>query len=282
MFQIINPLELPLPQRHQLLLGSVAPRPIAFVGSIDSEGRPNLAPFSFFNAMGSSPPTVVFSPANSGRDGSKKDTLLNILETKEYTISVVSEAIAQQCNVASGAFPRGVNEFVKAGLTPHPMQVVPAPGVAEAPVIMECRLIQHLPVGDEPGSANLVIGEVLRFHLRDEIVDSENRIDPKQMKQVSRLGYDWWGLAEPGLLKMPKVAGVVIGIDSLPDWVKSSTVLTGNDLGRLASVKEPPTEPLDSESLARWKADSDKHGTLKAMIGRGEIEQAWAHIQAGG
>lgn len=183
---IIDPQTLTHQDRYKLLNGSVVPRPIAFVSSMNAKGELNLAPFSFFNVVGSSPMSVVFSVMRRGPEALKKDTLVNIEETGEYVVNIVNEAIVERMNVTSADFPHGVNEFAEAGLTPTPSEVVRPPRVAESPINMECKLIQTVEVGSGPGGGTLVIGEVLRFHVWDDLYEA-GRIDPDKLGAVGRM-----------------------------------------------------------------------------------------------
>src|SRR5437016_2507395 len=181
-----DPAEIPFPETHRLILGGIAPRPIAFVRSLDNDGRPNLSPFSFFNAFGVNPPVVCFSPAFSGKTGKPKDTLLNILETKECTISIITYDMVRQASLASAPFERGVDEFVKAGFTKLPSKKVKPSGVAESPFVMEAKLLKHVEFGGKPGSANMLICEVLLIHIREDILNEKGSIDPRKIDQVAR------------------------------------------------------------------------------------------------
>ena len=183
---IIDPQILTHQDRYKLLNGSVVPRPIAFVSSMSAEGELNLAPFSFFNVVGSSPMSVVFSVMRRGPEALSKDTLVNIEATGEYVVNIVNEALVARMNVTSADFPHGVNEFAEAGLTPAPSEVVRPPRVAESPINMECKLIQTVEVGSGPGGGTLIIGEVLRFHIWDELYE-EGRIDPDKLQAVGRM-----------------------------------------------------------------------------------------------
>ncbi len=183
---IIDPQTLTHQDRYKLLNGSVVPRPIAFVSSMDAQGELNLAPFSFFNVVGSSPMSVVFSVMRRGPEALKKDTLRNIEETGEYVVNIVNEPLVERMNVTSADFPHGVNEFEEAGLTPLPSEVVRPARVAESPINMECKLIQTVEVGNGPGGGTLIIGEVLRFHVWDELYD-KGRIDPEKLQAVGRM-----------------------------------------------------------------------------------------------
>lgn len=183
---IIDPQTLTHQDRYKLLNGSVVPRPIAFVSSMSADGALNLAPFSFFNVVASNPMSVVFSVMRRGAEGGLKDTLRNIEETRDYVVNIVNEALVERMNVTSADFPHGVNEFAEAGLTPVPSELVRPPRVAESPINMECQLIQTVEVGNGPGGGTLVIGEVVRFHIWDELYDA-GRIDPDKLQAVGRM-----------------------------------------------------------------------------------------------
>lgn len=246
----IDPREHPVPFVHRTLLSGVAPRPIALVSTVDGEGQHNLSPFSFFNAFGANPPVIVVSPSYRGKDGTPKHTFENIRDTGEFTVSAVSYAMVEQISLASSDYERGVDEFAKAGFTKLPMDVVAPPGVAESPFIMECRLLQHVDTGGNPGSGNLMIAEVLRFHVRDSAFEGE-RIDPRRLDLVARMGYNWYCRASgDALFELPKPAHNGIGVDALPEHVRNSSILTGNDLGKLAGVISLP----DADAIqARWE-----------------------------
>ena len=155
---------------YQLLISGISPRPIALVGSLDKDGRSNLAPFSFFNAFGANPPIIGFSPALSGRTGLPKDTLLNIKETKEFTVSIVNSSIVEQISLSSCEFEKNIDEFIKTGLTKYKSKNIGAYGVQESNFIMECKLYNIIDLGGNPGSGNLILGEVLQFHINKEII----------------------------------------------------------------------------------------------------------------
>ncbi|MBX6314071.1 MAG: flavin reductase family protein [Isosphaeraceae bacterium] len=176
---------------YQMLVGVVTPRPIAWVTSIDPEGRVNLAPFSFFNAFGANPPVVVFSPTLR-RDGTKKDTLRNIEATGEFVLNAAVESLAEQINLSSKELPYGEDEFQLTGLTPRPSLRVKPPRVAESPVHLECKLLQIIPVGNRPLSANLIIGEVIVIHIDDAVLDPAGRVDPRKLRTIARLGGSYY------------------------------------------------------------------------------------------
>jgi flavin reductase (DIM6/NTAB) family NADH-FMN oxidoreductase RutF len=176
---------------YQLLVGLVTPRPIAWVSTCDDQGRPNLAPYSFFNAFGANPPVVVFSPTLR-RDGTKKNTLKNIERLGEFVIHITTDALAKQMNLTAKEIPEGESEFDLAGLTPTPAQIVKPPRILEALAALECRVMQIIPVGNGPISANLVIGEVVYFHCSNTVLDANGRVDPRKLGAVGRLGGEFY------------------------------------------------------------------------------------------
>lgn len=172
---------------YKLMVGVIVPRPIAFVSSVSADGVPNLAPFSFFTGISANPPVICFSPMIRGSDGAKKDTLRNIEETREFVVNIVSEEFAQQMNICSAEFPPDVDEFVASGLTPIRSDLVKAPRVKESSVNMECRLLQVVHVSEKPLGGSIVLGEVVRFHIADEICD-DYKIDPDKLHPIGRMG----------------------------------------------------------------------------------------------
>jgi len=176
---------------YHTLVGIVTPRPIAWVTTVDLAGRVNLAPFSFFNAFGANPPVVVFSPTNR-RDGTKKDTLLNVEATGEFVIHAAVAPLKEQVNQSSKELPRGESEVEYVGLHTVPSVKVKPPRLVESPVAMECKLRQVIPVGSGPIAGNLVIGEVLIIHMSDAVLDANGRVDPRKLRTVARLGGDYW------------------------------------------------------------------------------------------
>lgn len=236
-----TPSEISPRELHKILLSGVAPRPIALVGTLDRDGRPNLSPFSFFNAFGSNPPVVALGPGHRATDGTAKDTYSNLMATGECTISVVTFGMVEQANLSSCVYPSGVDEFLKAGFTKRKSIDVKAPSVNESPFSMECKLVQMIRLAPEvQGSGNMAICRVVRFHLSNSIFDGES-IDPQRMDLVGRMGLSWYTRASGDAvfeLPQPKISGM--GIDALPDHIRKSPILTGNDLARLASVESLP------------------------------------------
>jgi flavin reductase (DIM6/NTAB) family NADH-FMN oxidoreductase RutF len=271
MMKTFDPSEHHFSESHRLLLGGIAPRPIAFVATLCKDGKPNLSPFSFFNAFGANPPVICFSPAFSGKTGAAKDTLLNLLETKECTVSIISYDMIHQASLASAPYERGVDEFIKAGFTKLPSVKVKAPGVAESKFVMEAKLLHHIDFGGLPGGANMMICEVVMMHIAEDILNDEGGIDPRKIDQVARMGGAWYTRAKEGLFALPQPTEKLEGIDRLPEQVRSSSVLTGRDLAKLASVKElPPFTPVsDSTNIA------NRHNKAKVHLAQNEVELAW-------
>jgi flavin reductase (DIM6/NTAB) family NADH-FMN oxidoreductase RutF len=251
----INPKDLATSELHALLQGAVTPRPIAFVSSISGAGEVNLSPFSFFNLFSANPPILVFSPSRRVRDNTTKHTLDNVLEVPEVVIHVVGHDLVEQMSLASTEYPKGVNEFVKAGLTAVPSNQVAPPRVKEAPVAFECKVLQVLPLGDQGGAGNLVICEVIQIHLDEAILDFSGAIAPLKLDPVARLGGNWYTKVTPdSLFQIPKpLTTLGIGVDQIPEEIRTSTVLSGNNLGRLANVERLPS----SEELALFSARED-------------------------
>ncbi len=241
---LIDPKEIKTTIFHSYMLASIAPRPIAFASTIDMDGKPNLAPFSFFNAFGSNPPVVVFSPARRVRNNTIKHTLENIYETKEVVINVVNYAMVRQTSLASSEYPKGVNEFDKAGFTPVPSQIVKPFRVKESPVQMECKVLEVKETGSLGGAANLIICEILLMHIDDTILTPDAKIDPNKIDLVARMGGNLYCRASgAALFEVAKPLSVPgIGIDNLPESIRHSHILTGNNLGQLGNVNMLPDE----------------------------------------
>lgn len=259
-------------ETHRVLLSGVAPRPIAFVGSQDREGRVNLSPFSFFNAFGVNPPVVCFSPAFAGKTGAPKDTLLNVLETRECTISIISHAMVHQASLASAPYAHGVDEFEKGGFTKLASQKVAPPGVAESPFVMEAKLLHHIDFGGKPGSANMLICEVVMMHVREDVFAENGSIDPALMDQVARMGGTWYTRAKEGAFQYAQPATEMLGIDRLPAALRNSSVLTGAELSKLAAVAGLPDVSADFSSEA-------VHRQLQEMLESGvPVEEIWKKL----
>lgn len=280
----IDPKKSSVPTVHGYLLGAVSPRPIAFASTVDREGNVNLSPFSFFNCFGANPPVVVFSPARRGRDNTTKHTYENLLEVPEVVINVVTYNMVQQVSLASSEYPRGTNEFVKAGFTEVPSQQVKPPRVGESPVSMECKVLQIIPTGDKGGAGNLVICEVVLMHISEDILDADKRIDPWKLDAVARLGGDWYCRVQgDAIFSVPKPLDKLgIGIDKLPPSIRNSKVLTGNDLGMLANIEKlPQADDVDylrndpSVSDALEKGEEALHALAQQLLKERRIDDAW-------
>jgi flavin reductase (DIM6/NTAB) family NADH-FMN oxidoreductase RutF len=285
----IDPKQVTVPELQSYLQGIIAPRPIAFASTIDASGNVNLTPFSFFNIFSSNPPIVIFSPARRVRDGSTKHSLENVQEVREVVINIVNYAIVQQASLASTEYPKGVNEFVKAGLTEVPSVIVKPPRVKESPASLECMVKQIIPLGEEGGAGNLVVCEVLLVHVKKEILNESNKVDPQKLDAVARMGEDWYCRAQgDALFKVPKpLMKLGIGIDRIPQSIRKSTVFTGNDLGMLGNVEQLP----DDQSVGEFSKnnfvqaalkDGEKavHRLAQEFIRKGDLKEAWIILLA--
>ena len=279
------PSELPLKKRHQLLIGAILPRPIAFVGTVDSAGNRNLSPFSFFNAFGANPVTIGFSPAYSGRTGEAKDTLNNIKATGEFTVSIVNHAIVRQMQLAAGEYPPEVDEFEMSGLTPLESLTVAPPAVAESPFVLECTLKQIIELGGEPGSGNLILGEVAQYRVAEEVLDDQGLIDPRKLDAVGRLGGAWYTRVRDGLFSIDRQqTDVAAGFAALPEELITSTILTGNELAQLAGVATAPTaDAVTGPVRAKYGGLSldQRHYEIQALIEDDHIDIAWMVVMMG-
>ena len=245
----LDPKSLSAADRHQYIVGAVAPRPIAFVSTVDSEGNYNLAPYSFFNAFSSNPPIVVFSSNRRVRDNTTKDTLENVMQAKELVINMVNYNIVRQMSLSSVEFPKGVSEFTKTGLTPVPADLVNAPMVGESPINMECKVNDIITLGESGGAGHLIICEVLKMHIEEEVLGENDRIDPHKIDLMGRMGRSYYVRASGDAIHTiyQNVQEQPIGYDKLPDHIKNSKVLTGNELAALAALTEWPDETLIEE-----------------------------------
>jgi flavin reductase (DIM6/NTAB) family NADH-FMN oxidoreductase RutF len=280
----VNPKEIPSSQLHGYLLGSVTPRPIAFASTIDKDGNVNLSPFSFFNCFGYNPPLLIFSPARRGRDNTTKHTYENVLEVQEVVINIVSYSMVQQMSLASTEYPKGINEFKKAGFTEVASTHIKPPRVAEAPVAMECNVLQIVPTGTEGGAGNLVICEVILMHIKEEVLDAQGKIDPFKLDAVARLGGDWYCRVQgDAIFKVPKpLDRLGIGVDSIPASIRYSKILTGNDLGLLGNIERLPDIGNVRDFMANYpieqalQAGEDAvHTMARIFLSEGKIEEAW-------
>jgi len=275
-----SPKDLETPKLHSYLLSAVAPRPIAFASTVDKDGRPNLSPFSFFNVFSANPPILIFSPARRVRGNTTKHTLENAEATKEVVINVVNYDIVQQMSLSSTEYPEGVNEFEKAGLTMLKSDVVKPFRVAESPVQIECKINDIVKLGTEGGAGNLIICEVVKMHINNEVLDENGAIDQVKLDLVSRAGGSFYSRAKSGFFEIPKPLSTLgIGVDALPEHVRNSNILTGNDLGLLANVETLPTEDAilafkEEHNLAEISQE-DKHKKAHDFLSYNDVESAW-------
>ena len=293
-YRAIAPADLPQGDFYQLLTGAVAPRPVAFASTISAAGAANLSPYSFFNLVSVNPPMLVFSPTSRSRDNSEKDTLRNVREVPEVVINICDYPLVEQLSLASAEYPAGVNEFVKAGLTEAPSTLVRPPRVAECPVALECVVEQIIELGDAPGHGNLVLARVVQAHFREDILlPDKPGIDPHKFAAVARLGGDWYCRLTPESLftvaRPNRQLG--IGFDGLPPHLRTSDILTGNDLAKLANVEqaalptpaqiaETQAEPMVAYLLHKHRADPAERQKQLALLARqwlaeGRVAEAW-------
>lgn len=267
----IDPKKVSTAVLHSYLLSAVAPRPIAFASTVDTNGNVNLSPFSFFNVFSANPPILIFSPARRVRDNTIKHTLENVSATKEVVINIASYAMVQQMSLSSTEYAKGVNEFVKAGFTEVASEMVQPPRVGEAPVQLECKVNEIIELGTEGGAGNLVICEVLKVHVKKEVLDENDKIDQVKLDTVSRMGGNWYCRAKEGMFEVPKpLRSLGVGFDKLPTMVRESAILTGNDLAMLANVDELPkgvSEKLQCTDVQQEAA--------KKYLQKGQVDQAW-------
>ena len=259
---------------YNLLTSTITPRPIAFVSTKDSSGQDNLSPFSFFNVFSVTPPVVVFSPVNRISDDSKKDTLKNVINSKECVIALANTKIVQQVSLASGNYDSNIDEFKKAGFTKKKATLIDVNLINEAPVNFECKVTQIVELGSKGGAGNLVICEILKIHIDENVFDHDNKIDPLKLDIVSRLGLSWYGRTSvDSIFKIAKpMSSFGIGFDNLPNEIIESKVFTGHDLAMLASVDSIPTKK-NKESLTL--KTEEKHILAKKILKQGKIKEAW-------
>jgi len=273
---------------HGYLQSAIAPRPICFASTVDKDGTPNLSPFSFFNVFGSNPATLIFSPARRVRDNTTKHTLENILDTMEVVINVVNYAMVQQASLSSCEYPRGINEFEKAGFTAIASEKIKPFRVKESPVQFECIVRQVLPQGDQGGAGNLIICEPVLIHINDDILNESGAIDPHKIDLVARMGADYYCRASgAAVFEVAKpVTALGIGIDALPLTIRQSSILTGNNLGQLANVQmQPVVDPAYEDehlkniiqyySITPEEMEKELHRHAQKLLEAGRVGDAW-------
>ena len=286
----IDPKELPIQKLHGYLLGAIGPRPIAFASTIDADGNPNLAPFSFFNVFSANPPIMIFSPARSGRTNTTKDTYNNIKNIAEVVINVVNHDIVHQMSLASSPYAPDVDEFDKAGFTKIESETIRPFRVGESPVQFECVVNEVVELGNEGGAGNLVICEVTKIHINEAILGEDGKIDQEKIDLVSRMGGNWYCRADKNsMFEITKpITTCGIGFEGIPDDIKSSTLLTGNDLGHLGGIEELPNETdvneyklLELSDLfvsledEQAKLELELHKKAKQLLTENKLEEAW-------
>ncbi len=287
----LNVADLSIVEVQQWLGYAVAPRPICFASTIDKEGNVNLSPFSFFNIFSSNPPVCVFSPSRRVRDNTTKHTLENILEVPEVVINMVDFAMVQQTSLASTEYAKGVNEFDKAGFTAIKSDFIRPPRVKESPVQLECVVTDIIPLGTENGAGNLILAQVKLIHIKEDILGANGMIDQRKLDLVARLGGNWYSRVTPeSLFEVTKpLTSLGIGIDALPEDIKNSKVLTGNNLAQLGNVMSFPSddevklfemEPEIKDILDFTHGDQNTrsiqlHLKAKEFLEEGKVEEAW-------
>jgi flavin reductase (DIM6/NTAB) family NADH-FMN oxidoreductase RutF len=280
-----KPKDLSVGKLHGYLLSAVAPRPIAFASTIDSKGNPNLSPFSFFNVFSANPPIMIFSPARRVRDNTTKHTLENAESVKEVVINVVNYDLVQQASLSSTEYSEGVNEFEKAGLTMLKSDIIKPFRVAESPVQFECKVNDIIKLGKEGGAGNLIICEVVKFHIANEVLNEDSTINQEKLDLVARAGGSFYSRAKKGFFEIPKPLSTLgIGVDSFPDHIKNSMILTGNDLGMLGNIESIPTQEevklFINDLEERYPKIKDashrkKHKKAQDFLSFGDVESAW-------
>ena len=286
----IDLIEMGIPKAHHYLLSAVGPRPICFASTLDKNGNPNLAPFSFFNVFSSNPPIAVFSPSRSGRTGKHKDTFNNIQEINEVVINLVDFKMVEQMSLASSPYEPKVNEFIKSGFTTIKSELIKPFRVKEAPIQMECKVIEVKKLGDNNGAGNLVICKILKMHISEDILDNNQMIDQEKIDLVARMGGDWYCRTDKrSMFKITKpITSKGIGFDQIPDEILNSKILSGNDLGKLGGIEILPdeTEVNDfklvelSELFISLEDDANAleialHKKAQEFLAKNELEAAW-------
>lgn len=278
----VKPYDLPIRERHQLIIGAVGPRPICWASTINEAGEPNLAPYSFFNAFSANPPVLVFSSNRRGRDNTTKDTLHNIEATREVVINVVPFSLVNQMTISSTDYDADVNEFEKAGVTPIESELVKPFRVKESPVQFECKVTEIINLGKEGGAGNLFICEIVKMHFNERVLDEDKTINPFKLDLVARMGKSYYCRADKDSIfeldnPFPKQN---IGFDKLPLTILNSTVLTGNELGKLAMETEIPStkeaeEFLKANEQYQFLSDDEKHLLASVFIKEDKVKDAF-------
>lgn len=286
----IDPKDVSSSKLQGYLQSAVGPRPIAFASTIDENGVPNLSPFSFFNIFSSNPPILIFSPARRVRDNTIKHTLINAEATREVVINVVNFDIVQQTSLSSSEYPDGVNEFVKAGFTAIPSEMVKPFRVAQSPVQFECKVNEIISLGTQGGAGNLVICEILKMHISETVLDESGNIDPVKIDLVSRMGGNWYSRANQGLFEVAKpITTLGIGVDQIPNFIKENSVFDGNDLGKLGNIEALPTieeinifvnQNFAVKGVLSADDESKQFKKAKEYLDQNDVDSAWKVLLA--
>ncbi|MBL6871772.1 MAG: flavin reductase family protein [Flavobacteriales bacterium] len=282
--------EIGLPKSHHYLLGAIGPRPICFASTLDDKGNPNLAPFSFFNVFSSNPPIAIFSPSRSGRTGEHKDTFNNVKKTKEVVINLVDFKMAEQMSLASSPYSPEIDEFIKSGLTPIKSEKIKPFRVKESPIQLECEIIEIKELGNEGGAGNLIICKILKMHIAKRLLNDKQMIDQEKLDLIARMGGDWYCRTDKNSMfeiKKPKTSKG-IGFDELPNEILNSSILSGNDLGKLAGIETLPDETKVndfklielSDVFLKYEdnasaLEKELHQKAKDFLLNNELEAAW-------
>jgi flavin reductase (DIM6/NTAB) family NADH-FMN oxidoreductase RutF len=287
-FKTIDPKDLTTREIHKILLNAVTPRPIALASTIDKNGNVNLSPFSYFNVFSAAPPILVFSPANRVTDNSRKDTLENILETKEVVINLVDFSLVEPTSLSSVYYERGIDEFLKSGLTKITSKKVLPPRVSESPISFECKVNEVISLGNNGGAGNLIVSEIVMMHINKQLLTLNGDIDPLKLNLVARMGGNYYlNVKSENLFEIQKPIGVnAIGVDKLPNHANKSDILTKNDLARLANIETLPKktqikkfiESFEIEKITSLATEHEKvilnHKKVKEYLDKNDLESA--------
>ncbi len=291
----INPKDIPVPKLHHYLLGSIGPRPICFASTVDANGVGNIAPFSFFNVFSANPPIAIFSPARSGRTNTTKDTYNNVKQVPEVVINVVNYSIVYQMSLASSPYPPEISEFDKSGLTPVPSELVRPFRIKESPVQLECKVVEVKELGNEGGAGNLIICEIIKLHISEDVLNEDQMVDQKKIDLVARMGGNWYCRADQNsMFEIEKpITTCGIGYDQIPEEIRNSKVLTGNDIGQLGGIEELPNETDVNEYKLMTLSDLfiefednatqlelELHKLSKKLLKKNKLEEAWLTLLA--
>jgi flavin reductase (DIM6/NTAB) family NADH-FMN oxidoreductase RutF len=286
----LNPKDIATGKLHAYLLSAVAPRPIAFASTINKNGTPNLSPFSFYNVFSSNPPIAIFSPARRVRDNTTKHTLDNVKHIPEVVLNAVNYDMVQQMSLSSTEYPYGVNEFEKAGFSAVPSEMVKPLRVKESPVQLECKVNEVIALGQNGGAGNLIVCEILLVHIHESILDAQGRIDQHKIDLVARLGGDWYSRnSGNALFEVPKpLTTLGIGVDAIPSAIRNSSILSGNDLGKLGNVEQMPKDLeiaeyiqspefilVSEEFKFKQKGENARHEAAKHFLNKNDSATAW-------